>query len=402
MMGVLRGCLVAAVMAAAPAEAVSLRIDSLDLQGVPTATQPNAVWDATRGAFVISWQARLGNGCAALQVMTVSGERRGTVHEVARGCDWLVNWADFPALAVADNGDWATYWLQKTPGGGYRIRFVRSADGGVTWSAPVTPHADAPAAEHGFLSMAPTGGDGLQLLWLDGGGQAAAGNGHDHDHGNMALRSARSTRQGLAASVVVDERVCSCCGTDLQRAANGALRAVFRDRSGDEIRDTGMATYDGQQWRAGGVVHPDGWQIAACPVNGPALAMSAHVGIAAWTTMGGGDALRVRAARLTDRRMVELEAGPGVRGRVDAAPLGEGAVLVWLGAGNAGGAVLQAAFLGPQGAVLGRQPVHAVPAGRDIGFPRLASNGRQALLVWAEAIEGLPRVQARWIGIAPP
>ncbi|MBK8324867.1 MAG: hypothetical protein IPL06_19865 [Betaproteobacteria bacterium] len=43
----------------------------------------------------------------------------------------------------------------------------QSADGGRTWSTPVTPHRDGTASEHGFVSLvADTGG--VLAVWLDG------------------------------------------------------------------------------------------------------------------------------------------------------------------------------------------------------------------------------------------
>ncbi len=49
---------------------------------------------------------------------------------VREGCNWFVNWADFPSAVVADNGDWLTFWLQKTGEGtyAYAVMTRRSTD----------------------------------------------------------------------------------------------------------------------------------------------------------------------------------------------------------------------------------------------------------------------------------
>src|SRR5258708_7811707 len=47
------------------------------------------------------------------------------------------------------------------------IGIRQSGDGGRTWSAPLTPHRDGTATEHGFVSLAAESGD-LAAVWLDG------------------------------------------------------------------------------------------------------------------------------------------------------------------------------------------------------------------------------------------
>jgi hypothetical protein len=226
----------------------------------------------------------------------------------------------------------------------------------------------------------------------------AAATAHDHDHGNMTLRSTHSTRAGLAAAQTVDARVCSCCGTDLQRDAGGRLWALFRDRSDEEVRDTALAQWQGGRWQHRGLAHADGWHIEACPVNGPALAITPGGPIAAWSTMPDGQTMQVKARVLdADAAPLTLDAGSAVRGRVDAAPLGEGALVVWLSGNGSGGSWLQATTLGADSRAAASRTVAQWPAGRDVGFPRVASNGEVALLVWAEAVDGAPRVQARWL-----
>ena len=51
-------------------------------------------------------------------------------------------------------------------------------------------------------------------------------------------------------------------------------REFFRNRTDDEIRDIYVTRYEMGRWTAGKAVHDDGWQIHACPINGPAV--SAH------------------------------------------------------------------------------------------------------------------------------
>lgn len=256
----------------------------------------------------------------------------GPVREVARGCDWFVNWADFPSLVVADNGHWVSFWLQKNGSGTYHyeIRTTRSTDRGRSWSPPLVPHRDGTASEHGFVAMAATGGDRVALIWLDGRQTAQAevtGHaGHDDHHGHDGRMQLRSTQLGRAGhsgdDQLIDDDVCSCCWTDLVRLPRGDLLAAYRDRSVKEIRDIRLASFDGQSWQADGFLHQDGWKIAACPTNGPALARLDDEVLAVWPTMVDSQRMAVRALRVgSEQPPVEIESHVGTLGRPDVVAL---------------------------------------------------------------------------------
>lgn len=361
------------------------------------AAQPNVVADPARHRFVLSWQEHDAEGCTLLRTATLAADgAMGEARDVARGCDWFVNWADFPSLAIADNGDWWTFHLQKSAHStyAYDIRLMRSQDEGRTWSAPITPHDDGTPTEHGFVSMVPLGGDRILVVWLDGrstlapvaglrAGHGANGAGHAHAEGPMSLRSVEVGRDFVLSSPrEVDARVCSCCPTDLVRTNDGAV-LVYRDRREDEIRDVYAAHYLDGRWTTGEAVRADGWRIAACPVNGPALAASGRTLVAAWPTMAAGP-LEVKIAALGDTAPARvLEGGDAVLGRPDLVPWGEdGWLAVWLGAGEDRASALRVATLDAGLHVVSLQDLSVLPAGRGTGMPKLASLPGQAVLVW--------------------
>lgn len=409
-LGVLAGCGVSQSPAPASAPEADASADALaSITPVPfalerPAAQPNVVADPTRRRFVLSWQERDAEGCALLRTATLGADGAvGEARDVARGCDWFVNWADFPSVAIADNGDWWTYYLQKSGAStyAYDIRLMRSEDEGRSWSAPITPHADRTPTEHGFVSMVPMGGDRMLLAWLDGrntmtppaddahdahgADHGTSSGGHAHAEGPMSLRSAEIGRDFvLRHEHEVDARVCSCCPTDLVRVGDGAV-LVYRDRSDDEVRDVYAATYRDGRWMPGEAVRVDGWQIAACPVNGPALAASGGRVAALWPTMAGAR-LSVKAAAVgeVDEATV-IDAGDAVLGRPDLAPWSEGRWLAsWVGAGPDGGTALRVAALDADLRVRGSHDAARLPPGRGIGMPKLASLGDVAVLVWTE------------------
>jgi hypothetical protein len=385
------------VAPADPAPAMpAFEITTVEFAAPAGAAQPAVAADPGRG-FILTWQQR---GAAAAELWFAEFDRDGREQHRARiaaGAGWFVNWADFPALVVLDNGDWVTWWLERhgsSRPGAYDLKVVRSTDRGRHWSPPVTPHDDGTATQHGFVSAVPLGGDRVLLAWLDGRRAAAASaapgadeHGHDDENGPMSLRSAVLTRAGEAREQrELDDATCSCCPTDMVRWAGRTLLA-YRDRSAAEIRDIAIVTRSRSgAWSAPRILSDDGWRIEACPVSGPALAVNRERWLAAWATAPAGvteirytlrDGDAAGATRL-------LDAGP-VQGRVDVQPWAtQGFLVAWIGPG-AGEPGLQLAAIGARGEVRWRQLVHPTSAGRIAGFPGMASLGDRALLAWPAA-----------------
>lgn len=364
--------------------------------------QPSVAVDPREG-FVVTWQESEGNG-HALYFALLDGEgrerRRG---RIASGENWFVNWADFPSLAVLDNGDWVTHWLVRNGDNphGYDIRLVRSRDAGRSWDPPVSPHDDGMPVQHGFVSLVPSGGDRVLTIWLDGRhgvatpGAAGDHSGHEHDD-TMSLRSAVVSRDGrVEGALELDASTCSCCQTDAVRVA-GRTIVAYRDRTPEEIRDIAILKRDRRgAWTQPQVLHDDGWRIEGCPVNGPAIAVARERVLVVWPTAAGGEyetRYVVRdAARLADPgtgAMRVLAPGAVTRGRLDAAGWGRGFLVTWLGR-ESGRDGLQLAELDHAGAVQVQQTLASLPLGRISGNPRLASWRGAALVVWVEpAAEG--------------
>ena len=125
---------------------------------------------------------------------------------IAKGNDWVVNWADFPSAVEYAEGKLAVHYLvMKDPKVfAYDIEIILSDDGGHTWAKPFTPHTDSTLTEHGFVSM--VGVDGkLLAVWLDGRRYA---DGED----KMELRGALISSEGrLEAEYLIDENVFAFC-----------------------------------------------------------------------------------------------------------------------------------------------------------------------------------------------
>ena len=369
--------------------AVSLRITPLALKLEGSTAQPNVV--ATQNGFVLSWQQKDAAGCTTLHtaILDTNGSLGGA-RPVRSGCNWFVNWIDFPSVSIAKNGDWLTYWLQKSKADpyAYDIHVTRSIDAGRNWSTSIIPHSDATPTEHGFVSMAPLSGERVLMIWLDGRNTVADVSTPDHEHGAegpMALRSAEIDRAGkLHHAQEIDARVCSCCSTDLIPDGTGAI-AIFRDRSKVEIRDIASARYQSGRWLASSTVNNDGWKIAGCPTNGPALSIIGKRAAAIWPTLIDGQ-MQVRAKFLDSLgQPVILEKGSGVLGRPDAAAFGTGVLVSWLGQTANGASALKLRLLDARLQPLSEVNVAELTGGRNIGVPKLAVFQDQAVLVWTEA-----------------
>jgi hypothetical protein len=93
---------------------------------------------------------------------------------------------------------------------------------------------------------------------------------------------------------------------------------------------------------------------------------------------------------------VDLEAGVGTIGRVDAAAWGDdGFLAAWLGAGAAAGAsALRVVELDVGLRIRATHELVELPPGRSTGVPRMAAAGGAAVVAWVETIDSRPTVRA--------
>ncbi len=303
---------------------------------------------------------------------------------LAASDNFFVNWADFPSIAAAGDGRLAAHWLARSGEGTYDYDVVVSAstDGGERWSEPRIMHADGVPAEHGFLSFFPHE-DGFGAVWLDG--RATV------EGGPMTLRGGRLDPDGTPRDLwELDDRICDCCQTGATVTSEGPL-AVYRGRSADEIRDILAVRLGPDGWEAPRTVHDDGWEIPACPVNGPAVDALGRSVVTAWFT-GANEVPRVRATFSTDAGAtwgppIEVDEGTPL-GRVDVLHLDDGsALVVWLEAGDEDAALL-ARRIHPDGRTDPATPLATTRQARASGFPRMARSGDRILLSWTEPGDG--------------
>jgi len=203
------------------------------------------------------------------------------------------------------------------------LRFVRSEDGGSTWSAPVTVTDDTTATledgahfgSHNFHALHGAPDGTFHVAWLDGrAGKSAVYTTHSLDGGRSWARNVRV----VPPSAPMTE-ACPCCRTAIAAdnkgtvylawravlpadtaggvakartntpvaAASGSHEHAAHGAAGPTIRDIVVARSNdrGVTWEAPVRVHSDDWVFDGCPHAGPSLAVDAEGTLhAAWWT----------------------------------------------------------------------------------------------------------------------
>ena len=363
------------------------------------AAQPNLAVDRS-GRVWLSWLQPRSSGGHAFQAAALGPRGFSAPTTIAEGTNFLANWADFPAMFVAADGRMAAHWLERGASrAAYGIRMKTSSDAGRTWSAPITPHRDDSAVEHGFVSFFDAGPAGIGLAWLDGREMAHKPSPGGHGGGgNMTLRTTTVKGTVLGEELVLDNRVCDCCQTAATRTSDGAIVA-FRDRSAPpagqpEIRDISVVRFAGGKWSTPVSVHADNWELTGCPVNGPAVASSGRSVVVAWFTEAG-KVPRVQAAFSTDggrtfAAPVRMETPAVTLGRVDVVMASADRALVSFLERTDTGGRLVVREIGRDGRL--GDPVQVAEMARDrtSGFARMSVSQGRLVVAWTDLRPGAP------------
>ena len=351
----------------------------------------------------LSWLQGAPSGGHDLMMATLEGDTWSTPVAIAHSDRFFVNWADFPSVTTGRDGTLWAHWLERGDAGGYDygVRIVRSTDGGETWSEPWTPHDDDSPTEHGFVS-ALSFADGMGFAWLDG--RMHARDAAPGAAPAMTLRYRGVAADGTpAAEQLLDGRVCDCCQTDAAVTGAGAV-VVYRDRSEGEIRDISITRLVDGAWTEGVPVHEDGWHIAGCPVNGPAVAARGNAVAVAWFT-GANDVARVRVAFSEDAGAtfappVEVDDGQPI-GRVDVLLVDESTALVsWLEGTGGEGAQVRLRRVDIDGGASGSVTLNESTGERASGFPRMVQRSDGSLIAaWTDVADAEPRVRVQRVDV---
>jgi hypothetical protein len=393
------------VAVVATAKVVALQTTgALVPQPIATPAAPNSAQPqlsvSTRGVL-LSWIERSGD-LASLKFSERTTSGWTAPKTIASGRDWFVNWADVPSVLRLPSGALVAHWLQKSAAStyAYDVRLSSSTDDGKTWSPSFRPHHDGTPTEHGFASLFPIG-EGFGLVWLDGRNMLAppkpgeGGKGGEHsDHGGggaMSVRFARFDKnfKQLEESLV-DAKVCECCPTTAAVTAEGIITA-YRNRSDDEIRDNYVARFVNGKWTTPRAVFNDHWKIAACPVNGPALAANGKSVAMSWFTVKGDQGQAYAAfsqdAGQTFSAPIRVDDG-GTLGRVDLEMLPDGSALAtWIEFAEQR-AQFRVRRIERNGTRSAPVTIAGIAGSRASGYPRAAIANGEVVFAWTESTDG--------------
>ncbi len=345
-----------------------------------------ALTAAFDGSSYLSWLEPGPAGSHALKFARLQEGVWSEAREIAHAGNWFVNWADHPSMAVLSNGSLVAHWLVNNGDShgsyGYGFRIALSDDGGRRWRELYAGGTDNTGGYSGSVSLLPTP-SGFDAVFL--GPPPVRTSESDADH-TMRLGSLRFALDGRFLSrSVADTNTCSCCGTAMATTARGPI-AAYRDRVSGEIRDISIVRLHGDRWSVPMPVHRDGWQLNACPTNGPALAASGSRVATAWFT-GAGGVPRVNVAFSVDAGdtfgpPLTVDDGRPV-GWPSLVQLGDGtAVVSWLESRGDGRGLLRLKRLAPDGRVSASVTVAESSAGRSTGIPAMVGHGDGLLLAW--------------------
>jgi len=396
-------CVIAGVLAAiagtwsAPGAAQGAAITPRAIVSPATGASAQPQLTVSSRGVLLSWIERTGD-LATLKFSERTATGWSDARTVAAGRDWFVNWADVPSVMRLPNGTLVGHWLQKSGPDtyAYDVRLSYSTDDGTTWSPSFTPHHDGTKTEHGFASLFPLG-DGLGAIWLDGRNMKPTAGHDEHGGGAMTVHFGRFDKNWKQVEEsLVDARVCECCPTAATVTSEGVITA-FRDRSQGEIRDIYTSRLVNGKWSEPAAVHADGWKIAACPVNGPALSASGRHVAASWFTVKAdavtgeqGQAFLAFSADAgrTYGAPIRVDDG-GSLGRVDVAlvPDGSAAITSWIEFADQR-SQFRVRRIDRNGARSAPVTIAGLAAGRASGYPRMALHGREVVFAWTESATG--------------
>lgn len=338
------------------------------------------------GSMLMSWVEAQSN-YHVLKFAIYQQDRWIRLGAAAQGSEWYVNWADYPAVVAIDNAFWVAHWRVKSKTGqtyDYDVFFSISVDAGATWSKPQKPYQEDIPAAHGFVSVFPALGE-AGMVWLDG--REVAKKISDR----FSLRYTLIHRDGrVELDQVIDDNTCTCCWTASTVTSEGSI-VMWRSRRGDEIRDHHLARLIGGIWSDPQPLSQEGWSIAGCPVNGPAVAANSKYVVASWFTAEGNQP-RVRSAFTKDSSLqfdqaLDIDQNKPIGRTRVIAVTDKTAIVIWLTAMDKATrkASVAARKINIDGSMGQVKRLSEINPGRDSGVPQIAKNQSSAMIAWTQS-----------------
>jgi hypothetical protein len=376
------------------------------------------------GAVALVWAETAPDSAAQIRLSWFNAQNNSwsAAVTVATGKNIVSNADNTPQAAVSRSGEIAVLWYEAEPASQNAADNAHgsepsslamvsfSKNRGQTWSAPTRLTQESRSQE--FASLAALSDERFLAVWLDG-RQSEPGAKSDLAHPPSQALYGREigTASRTTADVLLDGRVCDCCPTGLVSFEDGTALAVYRDRGDDEIRDIASVSYHDNRWSSPVPLSHDGWKIAGCPVNGPALASSGPHVCVAWFSAPTGQP-QVLASTSTSAGspfLMPLRIDDrAALGKTAVAVLGDGTSFVcWIETAGAD-AVVMLRRIDAQGDRSVPVRLATLTGSAKRGIPRLAllrnaaGGAAELLLAHTTAEAGINHVTTRLLIVQPP
>jgi hypothetical protein len=301
-----------------------------------------------------------------------------------------------PKIAFGKRGElYVTYTKPLAKPYTGEIRFVRSTDGGKTFAAPVTVHANRDVITHRFDSLIVDRDGRVYVAWIDKRDLEAAAV-HKKKYAGAALYYAVSDDGGASfkGDYKIADHSCECCRIALALNHQGRPVAMWRQIFAPNARDHALVelTPDGNLPAFSRVTFDD-WRIDACPHHGPSLAFAADgTRHQVWFNVKGDEGgVFYAAADSTGKQGPIMRLGSAQAEHADVAVQGEHVVLAWKQFDGKSTAIL--AKLSGDGGRHWRDAALAHTEGAS-DQPRLLNGPSGIVLVWRTANEGVQTILA--------
>lgn len=190
------------------------------------------------------------------------------------------------------------------------IRMLRSSDGGRSFSAPFTVHADRQIITHRFEAIGFDAQGTLHTLWIDKRDLEAAASKQQYRGAAIYRNESRDGGASFGPDIKLADHSCECCRIALAPSPDGRLAAMWRHVFAPNQRDHAFALLGAPAQAEPVRASLDRWAVDACPHHGPGLAPAAGGGYhAVWFGERAGVAA-VRYGRLAADGTPQGEARP--------------------------------------------------------------------------------------------
>lgn len=257
-----------------------------------------------------------------------------------------------------------------------------SADGGATWQPGPNPADDASTGDHSFVDCAADAAGTFHLVWLDSRGPS------------KGLRYANSKDGGKTWSknATLKPETCECCWNTLAVGSDGSVHALFRDKN---PRDMAVisSTDHGALWGDPAKVGRFNWDFAGCPhVGGGLIVRGSSLHALVWTGATGHSGMyHLSSPDQGQSWSAPQRLGDADARRGDLASTGaQSLAAVWDRVSDGESTVF--ASTSSNGGKVWTEPKQLSAKGLSAAYPRVVSVAGGYRVFWTESATGQPGV----------